>query len=73
MTLIKSISMLGNSFSGLENNSSSEFVETSGQSSIDSDNQEQCFGWGRRRTNTVIFGDVNVFSGGCGCGGLSCF
>ncbi|EFA83992.1 hypothetical protein PPL_03065 [Heterostelium album PN500] len=73
MTLIKSISLLGNSFSGLENNSSSDIVGSIGKSSIDSDSQEQCFGWGRRRrTTNVIFGDVNVIGSGCGgcCNGF---
>ncbi|EFA80645.1 hypothetical protein PPL_06228 [Heterostelium album PN500] len=69
MTLIKSISLLGNSLSGLENNSTYDIGGTYGKSTINSENQVQC--WGRRRrTTNVIFGDVNVFGGGCGscCG-----
>ncbi|EFA76460.1 hypothetical protein PPL_10226 [Heterostelium album PN500] len=67
----ESISLLGNSFSGFENNSTYNIAGTSGKSTIDSENQEQCFGWGRRRrTTTVIFGDVNVFNGGGGCCGF---
>ncbi|EFA76376.1 hypothetical protein PPL_10141 [Heterostelium album PN500] len=67
MTLIKSISLLGNTFSGLDKNTTSDIAVSTGNSSIDSENQEQCFGWGRRRrATTVIFGDVNVFNGGCG-------
>ncbi|EFA74950.1 hypothetical protein PPL_11984 [Heterostelium album PN500] len=74
MTLIKSISLLGNSFSGLENSSSSDIAGSAGSASIDSSNQEQCFGWGRRRrTTNVIFGDVNVFGGGSCCGGCGGF
>ncbi|EFA76448.1 hypothetical protein PPL_10213 [Heterostelium album PN500] len=65
MTLISN-----NSFSGMDKTISDTAVST-GNSSIDSENQEQCFGWGRRRTTTVIFGDVNVF-GGNRCGGGCC-
>ncbi|EFA84928.1 hypothetical protein PPL_01921 [Heterostelium album PN500] len=72
MTLIKSISMIGGRNS-LESISNSLINASKGQSSSDSDNQEQCFGFGRRRTTNIIFGDLNVFGGsGFGCGGCGC-
>ncbi|EFA84981.1 hypothetical protein PPL_01975 [Heterostelium album PN500] len=73
MTLIKSISMIGGN--SLESVSNSLINASNGQSSSDSNNQEQCFGFGRRRTTNIIFGDLNVFGGGSsgfGCGGCGC-
>ncbi|EFA84980.1 hypothetical protein PPL_01974 [Heterostelium album PN500] len=58
MTLIKSISMVGGN--SLESVSNSLINASNGQSSSDSNNQEQCFGFGRRRTTNIIFGDSVV-------------